>query len=235
MAPLDNKHYFPIIAGQGMAMNDIYSEVDYSSEDTITDSPGLLEFTPTNGNMPQRHQLYSGHLYDDSMSGLNASEHCTPSRHREKTLLKRQTYPLHPYAREVPFQNCSRPVSDTGMLYSNGNSRFSSYSSNDEMATMIESQRAMMKAQENLIEMVKKVSERVEDLEKSLTLSATSSSSDDMKKIPTELSVSYSNTKTSSVSLSCVHYFRRSLLQYIMHLMMVTNFSRTKGKCMINC
>lgn len=158
----------------------MYSELDYGhegSDDFECPLEQQMEFTPT--STPQSQPTYSGHLYGNPI----VSPDHTPSRLRGSTHWKQQPYPPHPphpYNREVPFQISSRPLSTPYRGPS---------VCNQELSSVLESQKVMMKAQENLMEMVKKVSERVEDIEKSQSQLSTPSP-DDEKKLPPVLSVS---------------------------------------------
>ncbi len=165
-----------------MILNEIYSQLndDDSIEETTENSPSIFPSVDENA-VSQRHQSY--------ITGGATPDHCTPSRRRENVF---QPYQPHPYARDPAFQNPSGPFAESGNIRYHFNNKSPVYTSNnsDQMASLMESQRIMMKAQENLIDMVKKVSERVEELEESVSHSATSTNTDDVKKIPPELSVS---------------------------------------------
>lgn len=100
----------------------------------------------------------------------------TPSRHNETMFMKRP-YPQHPpypYDRQYHNHNVMPELSGA-------------HSSSD-MKSLVQSQKDMMKSQEGIMNMLKKVSERVEELEKNMKSTSPDSNSD-TKRIPPKLSV----------------------------------------------
>ena len=95
-----------------------------------------------------------------------------------------------------------------------------------QVESLLESQKEIMKVQQDLVNMVKDVSERVGDLETEVSKSVTSSHEAKQKLTP-----------QLSVSLPYLHYwwilihtiFRNLLQRSIIHMMKRTSFIHTKG------
>ena len=134
-----------------LSLSGVYSQIDDESNEDIESNPGL--FTPTNS--AQRPQLFPPHFYGQHTTDSSAPAHFTPpSRHRGNMFLKRQSYPQHPYARDTSYHG---PV-DSGMAYQSppglvdGGAPYNLPPFlNDQMTALVESQKAMIKTQENVI------------------------------------------------------------------------------------
>ena len=105
----------------------------------------------------------------------------TPSRHRP-------TYQqgFHPYQRDWSFH---RPVPDFSCAPGYNGGSPSNSLRDDNVESLLESQKSMMKAQKELVTMVKDISERVGNLEKVIS-SKSSPDCIEKKKLPPQLSVS---------------------------------------------
>lgn len=136
-------------------------------------------------------------LFDEVYSDIESSElpqspspansyslNYTPSRHVNSKSTYRPEF--HPYQRDWSYHNRPAPNFPPTPGYSPGYSPTNFDGSQIEM--LLQSQKSMMKTQEELVQLVKGVSERVEKLEKT---TASASLGDEVKKLPPQLSVSY--------------------------------------------
>lgn len=115
----------------------------------------------------------------ESPSALTLSGH-TPSRCRNPSA-SLSPYPMYPYQREWPFHS-RQPLSElSNSNYSGGGAS----TFGNQVESLLKSQKEIMKAQENLVSMVKGISERAEDLEKAVT----SKKGEEDTKLPPALSV----------------------------------------------
>lgn len=138
-----------------------------SDNDEDIDGPSESGFfTPTN---EAQRAFFPPYAYDQNMSDPSLN-HCTPpSRPRSNAFFRCQSFSPHPYGREMSFRSTQPPLN------------------NDQVTSLMESQKAIMKTQESVVNMLKDVVKRVENLENTTTVNP---DEQDTKKIPPELSVS---------------------------------------------